>query len=73
MVSMGFDFIMILPSYHLHCSLSFVFVFFGGLKNSPVNGCSTTGCDFGVLTEGMNALHHFEPVSVCIFIPLYHV
>ena len=25
--------------------------FFGGIQHSPVNGCSTMSCNFGVLTE----------------------
>jgi hypothetical protein len=59
MVSMGFDFIMIVPlPFPLQ---SLLFVFYGGLKHSPVNGCSTAGCDFGVLTGGMNACPSTPP------------
>ena len=27
-----------------------IFFFFGGIQHSPVNGCSATSCNFGVLT-----------------------
>ena len=52
----------------------FCLFFFCGLKHSPVNGCSTAGCDFGVLTGGMNACPSTPPLwtSLCIFISLYH-
>ena len=38
-------------SFAIGRGVSFFF-FFGGIQHSPVNGCSATTCNFGVLTEG---------------------
>ena len=50
----GFEFIMIVPSYHLTAtsslSLDMGHLFFGGLQGPPVNGCSTASCDFGAVS-----------------------
>ena len=53
-MGMGFDFIMIAPLLPSNCCFSLVLgcglSFLGGRQHPPVNGCSTAGCDFGVLT-----------------------
>ena len=54
-MGMEFDFIMIAPLLPSRCCFSFVLgcgvSFLGGCQHPPVNGCSTAGCDFGVLTR----------------------
>ena len=54
-VGMGSGFIVIAPLLPSGCSFSFVLgcgvSFFGGFQSPPVDSCSTTSCDFGVLTE----------------------
>ena len=52
---MGFDFIMIALLLQSRCGF-FVFgcglSFLGGFQCPPVNGCSTTSCNFGAFKEG---------------------
>ena len=47
---MGFDFVMIAPLLLSHfsspLSLDHAVSFFGGYQHPPVDGCSTTSCDF---------------------------
>ena len=53
---MGFDFIVIAPLLPSCCSSFFIFghevSFVGGFQGPPVDGCSTTSCNFGVLAGG---------------------
>ena len=65
LVSMGFEFIMIMPLLQSCCnSLDVRYLLFGGLQHPPVNGCSTASCNFGVLAGGdehTSLLCHLEP------------
>ena len=53
---MGLDFMEIAPHLPFHCRFFFVFgcglSFLGGFQCPPVNGCSTTSCNFGAFKEG---------------------
>ena len=53
LVSMGFDFDMIVPLLLSHCDFSLVLgcgvSYFGGFQ-PPINGCSVTSCILGVFT-----------------------
>ena len=53
---MEFDFIMIVPLLPFagasSSSLDLGYNLFGGFQHPPVDGCSTTSCDLGVLAGG---------------------
>ena len=55
-MGVGFDFIVIVPLLPSHCGFVLVFgsgiSFFAGFKHPPVDGCSITSCNFGVLAGG---------------------
>ena len=56
LVGMEFNFVMIVPLLPFteasSLSLDVGYLFFGGFQHPPVDGCSMTSCDLGVLAAG---------------------
>ena len=55
-MGMEFNFVMIVPLLPFteasSLSLDVGYLFFGGFQHPPVDGCSMTSCDLGVLAAG---------------------
>ena len=78
---MGFNFIVTASLLWSQCGFFFVFgpgvSFFGGFQHPLVDGCSATGCDFGVLVEGhehtslYSAILNWKPLLLFILFFYY--
>ena len=65
------DFALLLSCWGFSFALGHGVYFFGGIQHSPVNGCSTASCNFGVLAgedelthERLSESHSVMPNSV---------
>ena len=69
---MGFDFIMIAPSYLSHCGFSFGFgrgvSFLGGFQCPPVDGCSVATCGFAALAGGYEHTSFYSAILPFLFV-----
>ena len=62
----GFDFIVIVPLLPSRCNFFFIFghkvSFFGRFQCPPIDGCSTTSCDFVALAGGAKCMSFYSAI-----------